>query len=119
MNDLYWLTVLGNLNTLCIIACTLAVLAIIAFGSILVADRCENGPLDKRILRWFYMSLVFFFLCTTGLVLTPTVNQVYAIYGVGSVIDYCKDSGEAKKLPDNAVKAINKYLESINKEEDK
>ena len=50
-------------------------------------------------------------------VLIPSKNELYAIYGVGSVIDYAKSSKEVQKLPDNAVKALNVYLENIQKED--
>ena len=56
-------------------------------------------------------AIVSFPLC----VLIPSKNELYAIYGIGSVIDYAKDSKEVQKLPDNAVKALNVYLESIQK----
>lgn len=47
----------------------------------------------------------------------PSEKQLYAIYGVGTVIDYAKGSKEVQKLPDNAVKALNVWLENVNKEE--
>ena len=48
-------------------------------------------------------------------VLIPSKNELYAIYGIGSIIDYAKDSKEVQKLPDNAVKALNAYLENVQK----
>ena len=46
----------------------------------------------------------------------PLTEQLYAIYGVGTVIDYAKGSKEVQKLPDNAVKALNVWLENVNKD---
>lgn len=46
----------------------------------------------------------------------PSKEQLYVIYGVGTVIDYAKGSKEVQKLPDNAVKALNMWLENVNKE---
>ena len=46
------------------------------------------------------------------LIFIPTTKDAYVIYGVGSVIDYAKESPECKKLPDNAVKALNTWLET-------
>ena len=43
----------------------------------------------------------------------PSEKQLYTIYGMGTVIDYAKESNEVKKLPDNTVKALNVYLENI------
>ena len=43
----------------------------------------------------------------------PSRDELYEIYGVGTVLDYAKSSKEVQKLPDNAVKALNIYLEDI------
>lgn len=50
------------------------------------------------------------------LIFVPSEKQLYAIYGVGTVIDYAKGSKEVQKLPDNAVKALNVWLENVNKD---
>lgn len=50
-------------------------------------------------------------------ILIPSKTELYAIYGVGTVLDYAKSSKEVQKLPDNAVKALNIYLENIQKED--
>lgn len=49
-------------------------------------------------------------------VFIPSKEQLYVIYGVGTVVDYVKGSKEVQKLPDNAVKALNMWLENVNKE---
>ena len=43
----------------------------------------------------------------------PTEESALKIYGFGSVIDYMQSSEEAKKIPDNALKAINIWLEDF------
>lgn len=45
--------------------------------------------------------------------LVPSTNQCYAIFGVGATLHYVKHSEEAQKVPDNAMKAVNSYLESL------
>lgn len=49
----------------------------------------------------------------------PTTNEALLIYGVGGTIDYIKSNNTAKQLPDKCVKALDKYLDNINKEEEK
>lgn len=46
-------------------------------------------------------------------VLTPSSNQCYAIFGVGATLHYVNHSEEVQKIPDNAMKAVNRYLESL------
>lgn len=40
-------------------------------------------------------------------------NQCYAIFGVGATLHYVNHSEEVQKIPDNAMKAVNRYLESL------
>lgn len=47
----------------------------------------------------------------------PTTNQALLIYGVGGTIDYIKSNGTAKQLPDKCVKALDKYLDNLTKDE--
>lgn len=46
-------------------------------------------------------------------VLTPSTNQCYAIFGVGATLHYVNHSEEVQRIPDNAMKAVNRYLESL------
>lgn len=46
-------------------------------------------------------------------ILTPSTSQCYAIFGVGTTLHYISNSEEAQKIPDNAMKAVNYYLESL------
>lgn len=109
MKELYWITVLGDLNTVCTVV---FLVALVMGGGLTVAwiVNDEVGCVSK-IKGALKVFCVFALLGLLGCVFVPSTENLYAIYGVGSVIDCCKNSDEAKKLPDNTVKAINKYLE--------
>ena len=62
------------------------------------------------------IRLLTFILLPLG-ILTPQTKQIYLITGIGTVMEYVVNSEEVKKLPDNAIKALNYYLEDITKEE--
>lgn len=68
--------------------------------------------LAKRCVIAFFVSVFINFFI-------PTTNQALLIYGAGGTIDYIKSNGTAKQLPDKCVKALDKYLDNINKEEEK
>lgn len=57
------------------------------------------------------------FLLLIAQAFVPTTKQALIIYGVGGTIDYVKSCNKAKQLPDKAIIALDKYLESINEEE--
>ena len=45
----------------------------------------------------------------------PSEKKLYAIYGIGSTIDYIKSNDKAKEIPDKAIDCIYKYLDNYNK----
>lgn len=116
MSTLYWVTVLGNLNALLF---AVALIAGIIGGLLFVFCFCEEYDDDRRkYIKAAKPCLVTFIIAVVGIIFAPTTKQLYAIYGVGTVIDYAKSSPEVQKLPDNAVKALNKYLESVTEDSD-
>lgn len=51
--------------------------------------------------------------CYSSGVVCPSTNQCYAIFGVGATLHYVNHSEEVQRIPDNAMKAVNRYLESL------
>lgn len=45
----------------------------------------------------------------------PSEKKLYAIYGIGSTIDYIKSNDKAKEIPNKAIDCIYKYLDNYNK----
>ena len=66
--------------------------------------------LAKRCAIAFFVSVFINFFI-------PTTNQALLIYGVGGTIDYIKSNDTSKQLPDKCVKALDKYLDNLTKEE--
>ena len=46
---------------------------------------------------------------------TPSEKKLYAIYGIGSTIDYIKSNDKAKEIPNKAIDCIYKYLDNYSK----
>ena len=112
MSTLYWLTVLGNVSAFAAVAC-----GIFAVLCVLSSFSCFDDDWPKSNRKTFKISLIGICVSLALCVLIPSRNELYAIYGVGSVIDYAKNSKEVQKLPNNAVKALNVYLENIQKKD--
>lgn len=123
MSTLYWLTVLGNIYTLSkiiLIILLIVTLFISLKGLIEETDEyaCEDDKINaKKYYKVAKKLALYSIIPILIIIFTPSRNQLYAIYGVGTVIDYAKSSKEVQKLPDNAVKALNIYLENIQKED--
>lgn len=113
MSTLYWITVLGNLNTLAIIVFAMSTIITAITVAFTLEDDCFSYV--TRLRNWGFVVLVSSFL---GILFIPSTEQLYMIYGVGGTIDYLKDNPTAKELPDKCIKALDTFLDSLNKEGD-
>ena len=69
----------------------------------------------KYKLRYPIIGITFILLAT----LIPSTKTCYLILGVTETVEYISNNEEIKKLPDNAVKALNYWLEEQVKEDKK
>lgn len=118
MSTLYWITILGNIRDIgqiLLIILLSVVVSSIFFGIIYCQDDEEEDHVKKAI-KIAKKCLLYSILPLLMVVFIPSTKQLYAIYGVGTVIDYAKGSKEVQKLSDNAVKALNMWLENVNKD---
>ena len=103
VSELYWFTVLGNLNILgtaaIIVGFTNIVIGLMIYGD---CNSCK---------KLFKFSCVGIGLGVLLLIFIPRKSELYMIYGVGSTIDYIKDNPTAKQLPDKYFKIIDKWAD--------
>lgn len=71
----------------------------------------------KKWMRNAKRCAVVFFVSVFINIFIPTTNEALLIYGVGGTIDYIKSNDTSKQLPDKCVKALDKYLDNLIKEE--
>lgn len=117
MTELYWFTVLGNLH---IITKTVIIISFLFFTILLVfylLSLSEEDEINFRNTIGKYLRISLITLATLVIlhIFIPSSNELYAIYGIGGTIDYLKENNEAKKLPDNILKATNVFLEDYTK----
>lgn len=123
MSTLYWINVLGNFYELCILIFIISALLGIAFILVTVfheddikADLSKVGY--KRFVKVRKTNCIVLIISTLVLVFLPTKNQLYIIYGVGETIDYLKENPTAKELPDKCIKALDTWVDNLNKDGD-
>ena len=132
MNEIYWIT---RLDYICCFLICISVLSpfvllvsfSLALSSMEDAETYKeyHGCWDeymreyKKWMRNAKRCAVIFFVSVFINIFIPTTKQALLIYGVGGTIDYIKSNDTAKQLPDKWVKALDKYLDNINKEEEK
>lgn len=118
MNELYWINVLGTISDVSSLFCFVFGAMVIVFFVWTIAVTIDENvddkvqQLPKKYLK--YIAILFSIFLTIN-IFVPNKNDLYAIYGVGTAIDYCKNNSDVKELPDNAIKALNAYLKHIEK----
>lgn len=131
MNEIYWIT---RLTCICDFLTAVAVISFLISATMATFAMCnkfeandyeEGSKYYNYYIQRFKMFLSYFkrFIFVTiiaGLInfFIPTTNEALMIYGIGGTIDYVKSNETAKQLPDKYIKALDKYLDNINKEEE-
>ena len=121
MNEIYWIT---RLDAICkFLTATAIVSFLIAMALIIfVCNRYEMDDEScdyKRYMKYSTVCILITIVSCVINVFIPTTNQALFIYGVGGTVDYIKSNDTAKQLPDKCVKALDKYLDNLTKEEKK
>lgn len=121
MSTLYWINVLDNIKFLSVL---------IFIASLIFSIACVIANLDcsvdelsevfnyKRFIKaknWTYTLLI---ISTLAITFIPSKSQLYIIYGVGGTLDHLKENPTAKELPDKCIKALDTWVDNLNKEGD-
>ena len=119
ISDMYWITRLSSIYNAFFFIFIIAAIVAALTGIIVLSlsdDNEDDNAFLKRIKKCFITSSVAVVLSGIGLVFVPKTNEALLIYGVGTTIDYVDSNETIKQLPDKAVQALDKYLDSLNKD---
>ena len=130
MNEIYWIT---RLTYICDFLTAVAVVSFLISALMAAFAMCnkfeangyeEGGKYYNCYMQKFKMFLSYFkrsiFVAIIACLINffiPTTNEALMIYGVGGTIDYVKSNETAKQLPDKYIKALDKWIENLTKEE--
>jgi hypothetical protein len=123
MSEIYWITRIGALDTLFNIMWVIPVI-VICCGVLIILTMLANGdeinddskPIFKKVISCL---CVVFSIGVVGDIVLPSRDDTMLIYGLGPMIDYVQNNDKVKQLPDKAVDALNRYLDTVAKEENK
>lgn len=114
MNEIYWITRLDGIQAFFAICTILVIFAIvILLINILILNDEDEKTKSQKWLKKLFCILPFFIL---PLIFIPSTKDALLIYGLGGSLDYIKGNNTAKKLPEKAVMALDRYLEELNKD---
>ena len=122
MNEIYWMTVVGNLSTALMVVWIVAL--IIVLGMLLVLAASEGDVIDDEdsahiFFKWLKRFVVCGVIAAMANIFIPTTKELLYIYGVGGTIDYIKTNDTAKQLPDKCIKALGRFADKYIDEPEK
>lgn len=118
ISHMYWITRLSSIHDAFLFIFIIAAI-VAAFTGVIVlsfSDDKDACAFFKSVKKCFITAVVSVVLSGIGLVFVPKTNEALLIYGVGTTIDYADNNETIKQLPDKAVQALDKYLDSLNKD---
>ena len=122
MEEIYWITRLDGINAFFNVMTVLGlVFTVISIGGYIVTknddyvDDCWKELWIKLFKYCFPTTIII----TLLFILTPTTKEALMIWGIGGTIDYVKSNETAKQLPDKCIKALDKWVDSLDEEEKK
>ena len=111
MSELYWISVIGKLNTFFWIMFGISVAAAAILFILYFTSDYEDDYI--KLAKPIKLTIISTIVCGLCGIIIPGKNEVYFIYGAGTIVDYCKDGPKVKEIPDKAIDALNRYLDSI------
>lgn len=120
MSDLYWILTLGGLHNFFAACLVISIGMFICFFIITaVADSKGDGDTQEKAINIAAASSIIVVLCVLLTIMIPSKKELYLIYGVGGTIEYLKSNPNAKEIPDKCIKALERWADSVNEENNK
>ena len=130
MNEIYWISRLDEIRGFLTLITVFSFIATVLLFFIGLLKRSDAEIYRKGSQTWeqhietskkclYFAKRYAVVFCVSVLInlFIPTTNQALLIYGVGGTVDYIKSNDTAKQLPDKCVKALDKWVENLTKEE--
>lgn len=117
MNEMYWITRLDGLLVAIVVVVSILLFLAVLSELFYLYDDCNTETERKACRKRAAICGSIGFILLGATIFIPTTHQALIIYGVGGTIDYVKSIDKEKQLPEKAIMALDKYLESINEEE--
>lgn len=114
MSELYWISVIGKLNTVFWVGVGASLTILFVASMVLFIDGSFEEDEDKECLsKTCKRCTIIALICALCAIATPSTKELYLIYEAGIIVDYCKGDPKVKEIPDKVVDALNRYLDSV------
>lgn len=120
MSELYWITVLGKIESLGEVGTVFGALAAFAVTVVSIMAICDEDFEDETkdiIRRCRRIAYIVLGISLMLVMFIPNTKQLYMIYGVGGTMDYLKSNPTARQLPDKCIKAFDVWVSKMTEED--
>lgn len=111
MSELYWISIIGKLNTFFWIMFGVSIFVGVILLMLYFISDCEDDYI--KLAKPIKITIISTIVCGLCGIIIPGKNEAFFIYGAGTIVDYCKDNPNVKEIPDKAIDALNRYIDSI------
>ena len=112
MKELYFINLIGNINTAAWVVFCVICFAAFAVGIAYFMEDIEDA-LMKKLSK---IMIVVASVCLVLGILLPTKKDCFVIFGIGPVVDHIQDNEDAKQLPGKTVKMLNALADKYTEE---
>ena len=118
MNELYWITRCDAIGIVGMIFLIVSSMACAVIFIVCIINSSEGNTNEvKTCTKLLKVFVPIMSICTLIEVFVPTTKEALFIYGVGGTVDYLKENPTAKQLPDKFIKALDTWVNNLNKED--
>ena len=109
MGLIYLIEICDSIITiLCVIGSITGIL-----GIKFAVDSIDDDVPNPLTLKWFKGLILTTVLCLVTAAFIPSTAAGYRIAAIGTTMEYFQNSKEAKQLPDNTFKMLNRVINQI------
>lgn len=123
MNEIYWMTVIGNLSTALTVVWIVALIIIVVMLLVLLVsegDVIEDRDDEHTFFKWLKRFVVCGVIAAMTNIFIPTTKELLYIYGIGGTIDYIRtnDTGKAASRT-KCIKVLDRFADKYIDEPEK
>ncbi len=114
MNEIYWMTVIGNLSTALTVVWIVALIIVVVMLFVLLVsegDVVAEEDSKHSFFKWLKRIVVCGVIAAMASIFIPTTKELLYIYGIGGTIDYIRTNDTAKQLPDKCIKVLDRFTD--------
>lgn len=122
MNEIYWMTVIGNLSTTLTVVWIVALIIVVVMLLVLLiseGDVIAEEDSKHSFFKWLKRIVVCGVIAAMANIFIPSTKEMLLIYGIGGTIDYIRTNDTAKQLPDKYIKVLDRFADKYIDEPEK